>query len=172
MEPTEKHRITKWLNIFLLIINLSALGTILFMNGSKSNAPLSDQFSSDEFLREHLKLTDEQYTEISELDAKIFRVYQSMIDMQCESQFKMLNELSQDDPSMQKLDSLAQNIGRFQTGIKRQTIKHFINIKSIVDEDQEELLDQILIQMMEMNNQCKFCNKTDCDRRNQLTGKK
>ena len=167
MEAPKKYRITKWLNIFLLVINISAIGTILLMSHT-SEKQVSDQFSSDEFLRARLRLSEEQYRKISELDAQIFRVYQSIIDKQCEEQFKLLNELSMDDPSREYMDSLAVNIGRLHTGMKRQTIKHFMNIKSIVDEDQAILLEQILIEMMEMNEQCQFCNKTDCDRRDHL----
>ncbi len=170
MEPRDRNRITKWLNIFLLVINISAIVTIIAMNTGSSSEPVSDQFSSDEFLRKQLHLTNEQFAAISELDAKVFRVYQSIIDLQCEEQFKLLNELSQENPSKEKLDSLAVNIGRLQTGIKRQTIKHFMNIKTIVDDDQKAMLDQLLIDMMEMNKQCKFCNKTDCDRREQISG--
>lgn len=172
MEPRDKQRIAKWLNIFLLIINVSALVTFLAMNRSSDSKAVTEQFSSDEFLRKELKLSDEQFAAISELDAKVFRVYQSIIDLQCEEQFKLLNELSQENPSKEKMDSLAVNIGRLHTGIKRQTVKHFMNIRTIVDDDQEVLLDKLLIEMMEMNKQCQFCNKTDCDRRDRLSSQK
>jgi len=139
-----------WLNVFLLVINISAISTILLTNSSSPAVVESDQFSSDEFLREALDLSNEQFRQISEMDAKIFRVYQSVIDMQCEEQFKLLNELTQEVPNAQYMDSLATNIGRLHTGIKRQTIKHFMNIKTIVDDEQLVLLDHILIDMMEM----------------------
>lgn len=168
MEAQKKQRITKWLNIFLLIINVSAIITILLAGQSTTEHGIPDQFSSDEFLRKELKLSDEQFKEISELDAKIFRVYQNIIDMQCEMQFKLLDELTQEEPNLAYMDSLATTIGRLHMGLKRQTIKHFMNIRSIVDEEQELLLDRLLVDMMEMNKQCQFCNKTDCDRREQL----
>lgn len=169
MEKVKRQRIMRWLNIFLLIINVSAVATIMLMSSTDPELDGSAQFSSDEFLREQLNLTDEQYREISEMDAKIFRVYQSIIDMQCEAQFKLLGELSREQPDREYMDSLVMNIGRLQSGLKRQTIKHFTNIRSVVDDDQELLLDQLLIDMMQMNKQCQFCNKTDCDRRNQLS---
>ncbi|MCF8380701.1 MAG: hypothetical protein K9H49_14100 [Bacteroidales bacterium] len=172
METQKRHRITKWLNIFLLVINVSAITTIIGMNKGTSTKIVNDQFSSDEFLKKELNLTPEQYRTISELDAKIFRSYQALLDMQCEEQFKLLYELTQENPSPEKLDSLATKIGKIHTGIKRQTIKHFINIKSICDEDQEELLNKILIGMMEMEEQCKYCNKAECDRRNQIISDK
>ncbi len=169
MEAQKKQRITKWLNIFLLIINISAIMTILLAGRSApAEEGLSDQFSSDEFLRQELKLSDEQFKEISALDVKIFRIYQSIIDMQCEQQFKLLAELTEEEPNIEYMDSLAVTIGRLHTGIKRQTIRHFMNIRTVVDDEQEALLDQLLVDMMEMNRQCQFCNKTDCDRRKQL----
>ncbi len=170
MERIKRQRITKWLNIFLLVINISAISTIIAMNQVDAPEVITGQFNSDEFLRQELNLTDDQFKTISELDAKIFRIYQSILDMQCEEQFKLLNELLLDDPSQGRLDSLAVKIGQLHTGVKRQTIKHFLNIKSIVDEEQKVLLDQLLIDMMKMNDQCKFCNKTDCDRRTQISG--
>lgn len=178
MEPAKRQRIVRWLNIFLLIINISAIATMLLMSGTpahvnaSADVNASAQFSSDEFLRKRLNLTDEQYRDISEMDAKIFRVYQSIIDMQCENQFKLLNELSKEEPDREVMDSLVVNIGRLHTGLKRQTIKHFTNIRSVVDDEQEKLLEQLLIDMMQMNRQCRFCNKTDCDRRNQLLNEK
>ncbi|MDF1572986.1 MAG: hypothetical protein P1P82_15365 [Bacteroidales bacterium] len=168
MNQIKRQRIVRWLNIFLLIINVSAIATILLMSSGTPAENESAQFSSDEFLRDYLHLTNEQYREISEMDAKIFRVYQNIIDMQCEAQFRLLGELSKEEPDREYMDSLVVNIGRLHTGLKRQTIKHFTNIRSVVDDGQEELLEQLLINMMEMNKQCQFCNKADCDRRNQL----
>ena len=168
METYKRHRITKWLNIFLLVINISAFTTILVMNKVPASDVIDDKFSSDEFLKKELNLTEEQYQTINALDAKIFRVYQSLLDLQCETHFQLLDELLCEQPSPERLDSIATKIGRLHTGLKRQTIKHFTNIRSICDEDQIVLLDQLLIDMMEMDEQCRYCNKRECDRRDQL----
>ncbi len=168
METFKKDRIIKWLNILLLVINISAFITILVMNRVPASDVIDDKFSSDEFLKDELNLTEEQYKTICELDAKIFRVYQSLLDIQCETHFKLLDELLCEYPSRERLDSIAKNIGRLHTGLKRQTIKHFINIKSICDEDQTVLLDQLLKDMMQMDEQCRYCNKRECDRRDRL----
>jgi len=168
METLKRHRIIKWLNIFLLVINISAFTTILVINKGSASDTVDNKFSSDEFLKKELNLTEEQYQEICELDAKIFRVYQSLLDMQCETHFKLLDELLCEHPSRGRLDSIAIKTGRLYTGLKRQTIKHFINIKSICDEDQVVLLNQLLKDMMQMDEQCRYCNKRECDRRDQL----
>lgn len=168
METIKKHRITKWLNIFLLTINISAFVTILYFNKQTIQGANDDKYNSDEFLKKELNLTEEQYQTISSLDAKIYRTYQMLLDMQCEANFKILDELLQEEPSQERLDSIAKKTGKLHTALKRQTIKHFINIKSICNENQVVLLDQLLIDMMNMTELCRHCNKRECDRRDML----
>ena len=65
-----KGKTVKWLNIFLLVINISAFATFLFMN-SKQETDFDDQYSSDEFLRDQLQLTNAQYEQVLEMDQKV-----------------------------------------------------------------------------------------------------
>ena len=71
---TKKQRIIKWLNIFLLVINISAFVTLLLMNNKSAPAESTSNnyFTSDAFLKEELKISKEQYKEIVKLDYKIF----------------------------------------------------------------------------------------------------
>jgi hypothetical protein len=171
MKTTKSHRITKWLNIFLLTINITAFVTILYINKQPVQGANDDRYSSDQFLKKELNLNEEQYQTISSLDNKVFRSYQVILDKQCESNFKILNELLQEEPSLERLDSIAIKTGKLHTALKRQTIKHFINIKNICDENQTLLLDQLLMDMMNMPELCSTCNKRECDRRNRLNKK-
>ncbi|MBE9467956.1 MAG: hypothetical protein IMY72_06500 [Bacteroidetes bacterium] len=171
----KKYRIIKWITVFLLIINVSAFITILFLNYKSDKSSVSDDsknnFSSDLFLKKELSLSDEQYKKISSLDNKTFRMYQTLLDMECEANFEIIDELTRENPSESRLDSIASHMGRVHAGLKRQTIKHFINIKSICNQDQVLLLDQILIDMMQVGDLCRYCNKKDCDRRDELEKK-
>jgi hypothetical protein len=164
----KKHqRIIGWLNIFLLLINVTAFATILYLNNNSSESP-NDKYISDHFLKEELKLTEDQYENLSMLDEKIFRSYQILLDLKCEATFGLIDEMSKDNPSKQAVDSILTKIGRLESSIKRQTANHFTNIKSIVTEDQQILLDKLFQNMLEMNNQCSLCNKKKCARRNKL----
>lgn len=167
---TKKQRIIKWLNIFLLVINISAFVTLLLMNNKSAPAESTSNnyFTSDAFLKEELNLSNEQYKEIVKLDYKIFRGYQSLLDMQCEANFSLLAELLQDNPNKKKMDSIASRIGKYHASLKRQTIKHFMNLRNICTEDQSESLNQLIKDMMELDEQCKFCNKKQCARRESL----
>ena len=166
----KKQKTIKWLNIFLLIINISAFVVFLFMNQGQKNEAI-DQYSSDEFLRERLQLTDEQFQKIIELDQVVFRNYQLLIDIECETNFELIKELSSKDSSKEELKRLLDKIGKYHALVKRQTVKHFQNIKSICNDEQKLLLDNLLIEMMEAGDQCQICNKEDCSRKNQIENK-
>lgn len=166
----KKQRIINWLSIFLLVINISAFATLLLMNNNSTSiiSESPEHYQSDEFLKEALNLTDEQYKEVSAMDYKIFRIYQNILDMQCESNFKLMEELSSEYPNKHVMDSIAKQIGGLYTGLKRQTIKHFMNIRSICTDEQSLLLDKLIKDMMFLDDQCKYCNKEYCSRRDAL----
>lgn len=167
---TKQDRIIKWLNIFLLIINISAFVTFLLMNRQGSSEH-NQKFSSDEFLRTELGLTPEQFRKVSALNNDVFRLYQVYLDKKCEMNFELVDELSSENPSDQKMDSLCTRIGQLDAALKKQTVRHFKNVKSACTEEQKVLLDQLLKEMLDAGDQCKICNKIDCARRDRLKQK-
>ncbi|MFY9152027.1 MAG: hypothetical protein WAO52_08435 [Prolixibacteraceae bacterium] len=168
---SKKQRILIWLNIFLLVINISAFVTFLLMNNA-GESEHDDRFSSDEFLKTELGLSEEQYRAVSEQNNNVFRAYQVFLDMKCELNFKLIEELSSKHPSDSVMNSLSTRIGIMDGNIKRQTVKHFKNIRSICNDEQKILLDQLLKDMLDAGEQCKYCNKINCSRRDQLEEKK
>lgn len=169
---SKKLRILIWLNVFLLVINGSAFVTFLMMNGSAGEQQHDDRFSSDKFLKNELNLSEEQYKQIEIQNAKVFRAYQALVDRKCEINFELIEELSSDNPSKPVMDSLINMIGRLETSLKAQTVKHFSNVKEICTGEQRLMLDQLLKEMMEAGRQCRYCNKQNCSRRDQLQQKK
>lgn len=165
MEKRQKS--IQWLNILLLVVNISAFTTFLILNHSGNADPTGQ--STDEYIKERLNLTDQQFEQVVEMDQKVFRNYQVLIDIQCETNFELIKELSTANPSEEELKRLTEKIGKYHTLIKRQTVKHFENIKSVCNEEQKLLLDKLLIEMMEAGDNCQYCNKANCARRNQLS---
>lgn len=168
----KKQKSIKWLNIFLLIINLSAFATFLYMNqAGDTTSNQNDVYKSDEYLKQRLNLNDKQFEKIIEMDQKVFRNFQTLIDIQCETNFELIKELSSPEPSEEKMKQLTEKLGTYHTAIKRQTVKHFENIRSICEPEQEELLNKLLLEMLEAGDQCQYCNKEDCSRRKILEEK-
>ncbi len=172
MDTIKKHKVIRWLNIFLLVINISAFTTILFLN-KQNNVRIvnNSKFSSDEFLKKELKLDEKQFKEVSTMDNNVFRSYQLILDMQCETNFGLLDELSTAHPSKARLDSMALRFGRLNGTLKRQTIRHFLNIRSICNPDQKILLQKLLQDMLAVGKECQYCNKRECSRRDRLLNK-
>lgn len=166
----KQQRTLKWLNIFLLIINLSAFATLLFMNsGASSEVGQGSKVRSDQFLKQELNLSDEQFQTLVKLDGDVNRSYQLLLDKQCEFNFEMLEELSSANPSKITLDSIANRYGKYQTLLKRQTIRHFMNVRSVCNDEQILLLDNLLQSMMELDEKCAECNKLNCERRDRIS---
>lgn len=159
--------IIKWLNIFLLIINISAFLTFLLMN-RQDNIANKRRFSSDEFLQTELGLSDDQFKKVSALNNDVFRLYQVYLDKKCELNFELIDELSSEAPSDEKMDSLSTRIGQVDASLKKQTVRHFKNVKSVCSPEQQLVLNQLLKGMLDAGDQCKYCNKIDCARRDQL----
>lgn len=170
---SKKQRIINWLSIFLLVINISAFTTILVLNNKSSSQEetAANYFKSDAFLKEELNLSDKQFAEIERMDYQVFRSYQIILDIQCETNFSLLEELSKDEPDLIKMDSIATKIGKHHASLKRQTIKHFLNLRKICNEEQTVLLNQLIKNMMKLDDQCKYCNKVSCSRRESLNKK-
>jgi len=164
---TKKQRIITWLNIFLLIINSSALITFLWMN-SGGEVEHDKLYSSDEFIREKLHLSDQQFEKVSAMNNSVFRAFQVLLDRKCELNFELIDELASPEPSKAVMDSLAVRIGKIDAILKKQTVRHYQNVKSVCNDHQKELLNQLLKDMMGAGSQCKYCNKVNCERRDRL----
>ena len=130
-----------------------------------------ERFSSDEFLKTELNLNQEQYLKVNSLNNNVFRIYQAFLDKKCELNFDLIDELSLSNPSQAKMDSLCERIGKIDANMKKQSVQHYKNIKSVCSDNQKLLLDQLMKEMLDAGDQCKYCNKIDCARRERL-GKK
>lgn len=176
MDTVKKHRAAKWLNYLLLMINLTALATILYMNRPSSPAKTQreTQLSSIEYLRDRLGLSDKQYQELIKLNEKTFRIYYVDIDLLCEANIELLEEMSKDSSDQAKIDKLTKKIGNLNEMLKKNTVRHFEQVKSICTEEQKYKLVLLFKDIMQLEEQCEICNRKECPRKDRLNnlGKK
>jgi len=163
---TSINRTMKWLNIVFLAINSSAIISMLIFGFVDTDK--KEKFDSMVFLRDELDLTNEQYIELSHENDQVMRKYQTLLDLSCETNFAMMDELSKDEPSMHVLDSLADRFGMLNTNAKKQAVRHFMNIKTICTDEQKANLSKLYKEMMELDKQCEICNKKECPRKERL----
>ena len=70
------------------------------------------------------------------------------------------------DPAV--LDSFSRKVGTLSTSLRRHTTDYFMNLKGICNEEQQQRLTLIFKSMMQLDEQCKTCNKKDCPRKERI----
>lgn len=169
MIPEKTNRILLWLNLVLLIIIGSAIITFIVM-GSRSKSPKADKgvLNSMDMLRSELNLTDDQYRKVLVENDKTLRTYDIVLDMMCETNVAMIEELARPSSDPRVLDSLARKIGTLNTSLRRHTSEYFLNLKTICNAEQQQKLTLIFKSMMQLEEQCETCNKKDCPRKERI----
>lgn len=169
MIPEKTNRILLWLNLVLLLVITSAAATFFIMKSSNEKARTDTSvINSMDLLRKELGLTDDQYRRVLVENDRTTRTYNIVFDMMCETNVAMIEELAKGNSDPQVLDSLARKVGTLSTSLRRHTTDYFINLKGICNEEQQLKLTVIFKRMMQLEEQCKTCNKKDCPRKERI----
>jgi len=166
------NRAVSKLNIILLIANLSVLVVLYFFTGENNQQEdthnLSYQMETEEFLKQELDFSEEQYEEYLVMNREVMGSYQHINSVICENHNKLLRELSKPEPSLKTIDSLSRVIGDVHVGLKRYTARHFLNIRSICTPAQKEKLRGLIREMLDIGS-CSQCEKENCQYDTALT---
>lgn len=167
--------------ILLFVINIAALGTIIYQN-HKYKAPTKEEEYSkrpwhdkdkeergkdfrhkghkdedhekrkgnrfDHYIKDELDFNEDQYSEFLELRKKNKEKGHTIVKKLSQKREEMMAELATENPDTAKLKQIAEQIGNLHEQLKKGTIKHFIQVKSICNPTQKEKLNE-LIQKME-----------------------
>ena len=126
MKKMNKKYLIYWVNIILLMLNTALLVFFCF-TPDKTVYKNEDSTISNEFLREELNFTDEQYKLINELDKDVLRRHQTVLKLLCQRRYQMLNELAKPNPSTEELNKIATSVGHLHKALKTQTARHLLN---------------------------------------------
>lgn len=169
MISEKTNRIVLWFNLVLLLIIGSAIITFIIMNRSDDRVSADKGgITSIEMLRRELGLSDNQYKKVLVENDKTLRTYNLVLDMMCETNVAMIEELAKKESDPIVLDSLARKIGTLNTSLRRHTGEYFLQLKSICDDEQQQKLTVIFKKMMQLEEQCETCNKKDCPRKERI----
>ncbi len=169
MWPKNGLKSIKWLNYGLLIINITALATLLFFRNAPVLPNESPDIRSVRFLKDRLELSDQQYREVLQMSDKTFRKYNYVLDMLCEANVDMLEEMASASPDGEKLDRITRRIGRMHAVLKNLTIDYFDSVRSICNPEQSQKLTHLFKEIMQLDLQCDQCNRTSCPRKERLS---
>ena len=135
MISEKSNRILLWFNLILLIVITSAVVTFIVMKSTdRRKAADTGVINSMDLLRNELNLTDDQYKKALMENDRTVRTYNLILDMICETNVSMIEELAREQSNPEVLDSLVNKIGVLSTSLRRHTTDYFMNLKSICNE--------------------------------------
>lgn len=128
-----------WIIVILLVINVSAITTIIYHVYFFKSTPPSEFISGErphKFMKKELNLSPEQEKEFSQLKTEFRNNSKEILELLKENRIVIMEELSKTDPDTAKLNQIADEIGFLHTSLKKKSIKHFIDMKNMCDSGQ------------------------------------
>jgi len=154
-------------NLILLIANITFLVVVLWLgapanNQQETSRDINHQWDTEDFIRRELAFTDEQFAEYDSLRLTTIKGYERVTELICQQHRAFLEELSKDDPSQERLDSISRKIGYSHIGLKVYTARHFLTIKKICTPEQNEKLQDLIKEMLQVGS-CYSCEDEKCE---------
>ena len=126
--------------ILLTIINVAALATIAYhrFHPKRHFPPMGRPDRGMSFIKQELDLNEEQVKEF-EAQAKRFKIETEPIrDSLRAKRRDLMDEVAAEQPSMDKLDKLTEEIGALQAALQKKTTMHLLQRKSLLTPEQQK----------------------------------
>lgn len=136
-----KKRITIYLVVIVTLINLSSLGTILYLKWTEKdnvsvNALTGSRF---EIMKKELELTPEQLEQFKKIRTELHSRLDSLDTKFSSLRKEMLNEIWQSqEPDSQKIENILQQFNQLQLETQRGIVQHFYKFKEVLTPEQAE----------------------------------
>ncbi len=145
-----KKRLISWGIVLLVVMNISSLATVWFLQHRRE--PQSERGGPPPrmmpFLRNELQLADAQVEQISNLQRQHFDQVRVIRDGMRKLKQDLFGELSMDEPDVDKVNSLAQQVGGRHTELELQTFNHFLHLKQVCTPEQQKKLEALFDELL------------------------
>ncbi len=139
MDVFTKQRITGWIIVLLVILNVCSLGATWVLQSRRSaRPPRSRPDPVRHFLKEELLLTEEQAQQFEELRREHFLQSKAINDEAHQLKKAIMDELFSSSPDAANVEQLAEKIGEKQAELERLRFQHFMAVKSLFQPEQIE----------------------------------
>lgn len=164
-----KNRILIWIVIAAFAINISAIVTILYhVNNGKCRIENADfRHKKHDVFKKDLNLSPEQETQFMEMKKASRAAVEPIVMKMKEQRKNLMNVLFEKTPDTLNIKQISNEIQQSQTLLLQHTIKHYLDLKKILKEDQQEKLNFLYQDLfgcdkMEMGKKCgSSCGKGD-----------
>jgi Spy/CpxP family protein refolding chaperone len=140
----DKNRLTFWILILLVIINVSALVTFYVANRKvDSNTLPSADVKPGAALQSELSLSPDQNSKVSEINTTYKAGSESIISSIKQKKAELLDELSKENTDTNKINTILNELGIRQNQLQHANIKQFLDLKKVCTPEQTRKLSQI-----------------------------
>ena len=138
METYRKNRFIFWILIFLVVVNLAALGTYFFFPREQKTMVTCDEdmMSAGCLYQNQLDLTDDQTKQVDLLSEAYMQASGPIAEAIKNTRGDILDELSTIAPDTMHLGQLSEKLSRLQSQLQRENIKHYMALKEVCSPDQ------------------------------------
>lgn len=126
--------------ILLTIVNVAALATIAYRRfHPKSHFPRAGRLNMHrDSIKQELGLSEKQAKELKAHFERGRKETEPILDSLEVKRAELMEEISGDEPSRDKLDKLAEEIGALQDTLQRKMILHLLRGKSLLTPEQQK----------------------------------
>lgn len=149
MNYFKSHKALIWILIVLLIINASAMGTMLyfrFFERSEFSAGFIPE-RPPRFLQDRLKLNEEQRDCFAKMHMGFREAVAGIREDMAINRREVLEEITKSEPDTIKLMKLAAEYGELHSSLKMQTVRHFLEMKGKIRPEQKEFFRKFIQSM-------------------------
>ena len=151
MNLTQNKRWLAYTLIFLLVLNISALGTILFLTYRPHHEfmPPGPYGPMGKIIEKELNLDPRQREEFRELRREFFNETKPVLDSLKVKRDDIFKGMSDETPDTAKLYRTADEFGHLHGLLKRMAINHFMKVKAKCTPEQRKHLSELYRQILE-----------------------
>jgi Spy/CpxP family protein refolding chaperone len=146
--------------IFLVLLNAGTILTVLLhmrnsggSEGTKSGENTADTimvtgFQRVKYLADQLSLTLEQQEGFRVASQGYGREARSISLNMSKLREELLKEMDKEEPDQGRLDSLSEEIGQEHISMKKLTVKHYLELKSLCTDEQKDKLYEVFSKIL------------------------
>lgn len=132
-----KNRLTFWLLLILVIINISALLTFfLYFHGQDKQVSGSASDNTFRAFQRELSLTPEQSGQVASINTRYREISDPVSAALREKRSALLTELASDHPDTLLLNKYADEIAVLQKELQKASVRQYLDLKSVCDSHQ------------------------------------
>ena len=142
-----KKRITIYLVVIVTLINLSSLGTIIYLKWiAQNNMPVGVRSENRfEIVKKELQLTTQQLVQFEKIRTELHSKLDSHDTKFSTLRKEMLKEIWQTQkPDSQKIENILEQFSQLQLETQRWIVQHFYKFKEVLTPEQAEKFYKII----------------------------